>query len=108
LYVIVRSDLDPIGYQIPQAGHAITQFIFDHFDIAKNWHETSDYLVVLNIDNEEKLIELLNKANELNIKSSAYREQDLDMQYTAIALEPGIKTKKLCQNLKLALSYLNK
>lgn len=108
MYVVVRSDLEPIGYQLPQAGHAITSFIFTHTDIARNWHETSDYLVVLNIDNEEKLVKLMHKADELNIKSVGYREQDLDMQYTAACFEPGKLTKKLCQGLKLALSYLNK
>jgi len=64
--------------------------------------------VVLNIDNEEKLIELMEKANQLNIKYVGYREQDLDNQYTAACFEPGKQTKKLCTNLKLALSYLNK
>lgn len=48
----------------------------------------------------------MNQAEQLNIKTAAYREEDLDMQYTSIALEPGQKTKKLCQSLKLAMSNL--
>lgn len=44
------------------------------------------------------------KAESNNIKFSTYREPDLEDQYTAIALEPGKITKKLCQGLKLALS----
>lgn len=104
LYVIVRSDLNPIGYQLPQAIHSAVLWCFSFPEQARIWHEESDYLVVLNIDNEEKLIELFKKAKELEIDSVGYREQDLDMQYTAIALGPGRKTKKLCQGLKLAMS----
>lgn len=70
------------------------------------WYTESNYLVILNIENEEKLIDLLNKAKTLNIKSVGFREDDLDGQYTAIALAPCKETKKLCQNLKLALSSL--
>lgn len=79
-------------------------FCYTYKEIAQIWHETSDYLVVLNIANEEELIKLMNKAEELNIKTVGYREADLNNEYTAIALEPGPKTKKLVQNLKLALS----
>ena len=48
----------------------------------------------------------MGKAEELNIKFSAYREQDLGMQYTSVTLEPGLKTKKLCRGLKLAMSNI--
>jgi hypothetical protein len=47
---------------------------------------------------------LLKKAERLEIKSIGYREEDLDGQYTAIALGPGKKTKVLCRELKLAMS----
>lgn len=39
----------------------------------------------------------------LEIKLSVFREPDIDNQITAIALEPGTQTKKLCSNIKLAL-----
>ncbi len=97
--------MDP-GYQIPQAIHAAVHWCMTYPSESQIWFKESDYLVVLNIDNEEKLIELLNKAEQLNIKSVGFREDDLDGQYTAIALGPGKQTKKICQSLKLALSYL--
>lgn len=95
-----------MGYQLPQAIHSVVSFCYSHKEIAERWHKESDYLVVLNIDNEEKLIELMRKAEELNIKFEAYREEDIDMQYTSVTFEPGLKTKKLLQDLKLAMSNL--
>lgn len=106
MYVIVRSDLAP-GYQLPQSTHSAVSWIFKYPEESKSWHENSDYLIVLNIDNEAKLIELMEKAESLNIKSVGYREEDLDGQYTALCLEPGDVTKKLCRNLKLALSHFH-
>lgn len=107
MYIIVRSDLKPISYQLPQACHAVCSFIFEHMDLAKQWHEQSDYLVILNVNNEIEILNLLNKANELNIKNSVYREPDLNNEITAITLEPGINSKKLCQKLKLAMIDIN-
>lgn len=78
--------------------------MFDHPEQSKIWHETSDYIVVLNIDDEEKLKELMQKALEEKINFSSYKEPDLDNQYTAVAFEPNKKSKSLCRGLKLALS----
>lgn len=104
--MVVRSDLEPLGYQLPQAIHSVVSFCYSHKEIAERWHKESDYLVVLNIDNEDKLIELMHKAEELNIKFEAYREEDLDMRYTSATFESGPITKKLLQGLKLAMSNL--
>ena len=104
---MVRADILP-GYQMAQAAHSAIQFVFDHNEIAKIWHETSDYIVILNIDNEDKLKELMVEAERKNIKFSTYREPDLEGQYTAIAFEPSKKTKSLCRGLKLALFDLQK
>jgi len=42
-------------------------------------------------------------AKEKEIKFSIFREPDFDDEITAIALEPGRKSKKLCSKLNLAL-----
>lgn len=100
---MVRADIIP-GLQMAQATHSAIQFVFENMEIAKIWHETSDYIVMLNIDNEESLKKLMLEASNKNIKFSSYREPDIDNQYTAVAFEPCKKTKSLCRGLKLALS----
>lgn len=54
--------------------------------------------------NEQELVRLTEEAAKNEIKFSIFREPDIDNQITAIALEPGNKSKKLCSKLKLALS----
>ncbi len=63
----------------------------------------SNYIAVLNVANEYELHNLIEKAISAGIKFSVFREPDIDNQITAITFEPGIKSKKLCANLKLAL-----
>jgi len=101
--VITRSDLEP-GYQMVQSSHAAIQYVFEHPECAKNWFENSNYLGFLSVMNEQELIALSEQAAEKDIKFSIFREPDIDNAITAIALEPGNKSKKLCCNLKLALS----
>lgn len=103
LYVVTRSDLS-VGYQGVQSIHAGIQFVFEHPEFAKQWFDSSNYLGFLSVNDEHALSRLIEKAIELNIKFSVFREPDIDNQITAIALAPGAKSKKLCSNLKLALS----
>jgi peptidyl-tRNA hydrolase len=99
---VVRKDLPP-GLQLSQSCHAALHFMREHRDITEEWMSISDYIVILNIENEKELMQLVDKAKEHDIKVSIFREPDVDDQITAIALEPGIKSKKLCSNLPLAL-----
>ena len=102
LYVITRSDLDP-GYQAVQSMHALRQFTAEHPEIDKHWFEKSNYLGLLSVSNEHELNRLIEKASTQDIKFAVFREPDVDNQITAIAIEPGVKSKKLCSNLQLAL-----
>lgn len=86
-----------------QSIHAGIQFIFEYPEYAKNWYEQSNYLGFLSVPDEAALIGLIAKAKEQDIPCSVFREPDIDNQITAIALAPGMKSKKLCSNLKLAL-----
>lgn len=100
--MITRQDISP-GYQGVQSIHAAMQFAFEHPDINKEWYEKSNYLGFLSVPNETELCRLIEKADENNIRYSVFREPDINNQITAIAIEPGSKSKKLCSNLKLAL-----
>ena len=105
LYVVTRADLSA-GYQAVQSGHAAIQYIFEHPECAKNWFENSNYLGLLAVTNEQELVALVERAQHQEIKFSIFREPDIGNQITAIALEPGVKSKKLCSNLKLALKEI--
>ena len=105
MYVITRADLSA-GYQGVQAMHAAIQFMFEHPEAAKEWYEISNYLGFLSVANEQELRSLIEVAREQNIRFSVFREPDIDNQITAIALEAGRKSKKLCSHLQLALREL--
>lgn len=75
----------------------------EHPDINKEWFDKSNYLGFLSVANEIELNKIIDKATYHGIKCSIFREPDIGNEITAIALAPGIKTRKLCSNLKLAL-----
>lgn len=79
----------------------------EHPDIDKEWFEKSNYLGLLSVANEQELIALIEQAVAHGIAFSIFREPDIDNQITAIALEPGRKSKKLCSKLSLALRGTN-
>jgi hypothetical protein len=63
----------------------------------------SEYICILEIDNEQELVNLLEAAIEKNVPSASFNEPDFDNSLTAIALAPGQISKKLCSRLKLAM-----
>jgi len=83
--------------------HALRQFTADHPEIDKCWFERSNYLGLLSVKDEEELHGLIERAVSNNIRFSIFKEPDIGDRVTAIALEPGLLSKKLCSNLKLAL-----
>lgn len=102
LYIIVRNDLAP-GAQLAQSCHVAFSFSQEFPKITSHWMKESNYICVLSIENEQELVKLIDKARNLDLRFSIFRESDLEDQITAIALEPGERSRKLCRNLKLAL-----
>jgi len=92
-----------VGYQGVQSIHAAIQFAMEHPDINKEWFEKSNYLGFLSVANESELNKVIDKAICKGIQYSIFREPDIGNEITAIALAPGVKTRKLCSNFKLAL-----
>jgi hypothetical protein len=68
------------------------------------WYKQSNYIGFLSVTNEKELYKLIELAKQQDIKISIFREPDIGDQITAITLAPGLKSKKLCSKLKLALS----
>ena len=103
MYIVTRKDLSP-GAKAAQCCHALKQFGVENPQEDDTWFQTSNYLVLLETEDEESLQKLLSLAEMKGIKFSFFREPDFDNAITAAAFEPGGKTKRLCSKLKLALS----
>lgn len=65
--------------------------------------KNSNYICILEAENEQSLINLLEKAKSREIANSYFQEPDFENTVTAIALAPGEQSRKLCSNLRLAL-----
>lgn len=100
--IVVRKDLSP-GQCAVQCGHAAIDFIFEFPDIARHWHNTSNYLIFLEIENESELEGLIAKCRLNFLKVTEFREPDLGDSLTAIAIEPSDITQKLTKKLNLLL-----
>lgn len=90
-----------MGYQAAQSCHALTEFFIHHADVARLWHDNSNYIAVLSVENENELKNVLQKAEIKNIKYSYFCEPDLNNQLTAVVLEPGNISKQLSRNIGL-------
>ena len=86
-----------------QSCHVVFSFSQDHPEETKRWMSISNYIAVLNSSGEPDLHQLIELSDRQGIKYSIFREPDIGDQITAIAFEPGSKSKKLCSHLKLAL-----
>ena len=83
IYTITRSDLS-IGQKATQSNHASTQYLIDHSPHLKGeWNNGS--IICLELGSEKALKKWLNKLEANNIKTSIFREPDMDYQITAIA-----------------------
>ncbi len=83
LYVLVRKDL-PTSQQAVQAGHAIAEFLLR--EKPNDWDNGT--LVLLGVGSEFKLIEMAEKMEFRGIRSSGFREPDMENQLTAVAALP--------------------
>jgi peptidyl-tRNA hydrolase len=99
---VVKKDLKP-GDQLAQSCHACFQFASEHPHLTNEWIRDSNYICILEIDNEQELVTLYERALREDIPNSRFIEPDFDNALTALALGPGPQTKKLCSKLKLAL-----
>jgi len=103
LYLVTRADLSP-GAQAVQAAHALQQFNVEHPEVARAWHQESNYLALLAAPDEAGLALLLKKAQRRGLEASAFREPDFGDALTAIAIAPGADARALTRAFPLALS----
>lgn len=84
LYIITHSDL-PLKYQVPQSNHAAMEFAAQYPAEFLEWHKKSNSIIVLNCQNERKLVEFAQKLRDKGIKFSEFREPDIGDELTAIS-----------------------
>jgi len=89
---------------LAQGIHAALLFAKEHTEITEEWHLDSDYLAVLECENESQLSYFTDIAASKEIRYSVFREPDLNNQITAVAFEPGDAAKRLLRKLPLAMS----
>lgn len=86
-----------------QAVHGAFAFAVDHPGITREWHDVSNFLVVVAADDEQHLRMLADTAAACGVPCSLVIEPDLHDQATAVALAPTVEARRLCANLALAL-----
>lgn len=99
LYLIVRRDLSPSARAV-QLCHALRAFVEEHPAEDQVWFQQSNTLVLLEVDNEDCLRHLTEKAQAAGVSWALFREPDIGDQITAIAIAPT--GKKLVRGLPLA------
>lgn len=96
------------GQQAVQSAHAAIDFIFKYPHISKDWHELSNYFVILSVPTESELQRTAQTLEAADLLFSPFYEPDIDNQLTAIAIEPSEKAQRFCSRYKLALKESNK
>lgn len=101
LYVVVRKDM-PTGVQMAQQGHAISEYWCQHQSSAKEWHDLSNFICVLHIDNEPQLKRLMADAYDRYIPAAHFCEPDMNDAMTAGVIHHS--GKALVKDLQLAFA----
>lgn len=78
------------------------EFCLKHPELTREWHDKSNYIVILAVDNEDELASIIQRANARGILHTYFREPDLDNAITAVVLEPSLDSRKLSSHIKLA------
>lgn len=104
MYVITRRDLTP-GQQATQAVHAAFDFAISYPEISAKWRDESHFLVVLAAADQAELLHHTSLAWDRGLRYSLFTEPDMPVgeQITALVIEPGTETSRLCSNLPLCL-----
>ena len=99
---MTRSDLSS-GAQAVQSCHAFREFGAKHPDLEDRWYRGSNVLALLSVADESRLRCLLQQAAVAGIRYAEFYEPDQDGALTAVALEPGPRSRRLCRSLPLTL-----
>lgn len=107
LYTVTRRDM-PAGYQAVQSCHAYMEFSLEYPKLTRRWHDVSNYMGLLSVENERQLFDLYEAAVGAGVKCVPFYEPDVNWEMTALTLEPGAATVELVESLPLALREFKK
>lgn len=105
MYVVVRGDLDP-GRRAAQVAHAVVEMCLHHPQLAGSWHDDphGNYLIVLEAEDEEHLLEWFGEVGSHSITRELFREPDFGYDATAFAALPMPEMNPVFGELPLAYS----
>ena len=97
MYILVNDKLTK-SQRIPQASHAVSEYVFAYHNEVEDWIKNHKTMVVLQCS-ENKLKRLSHE-----LKSKEFIDSDLDYMLTAVAFEPMSKGEGDCffRNMRLA------
>ena len=99
-YIAVREDLDP-GLQLAQVAHVAIQAGNEWPIAMADWHEHSNNVVIVGVEDERALHELALIAS-VDVPVTVFTEPDLNDAATAMAIRPGPDGRRICSCLPLA------
>lgn len=91
-----------MAQQAVQSAHAAIDFVIKYPELSLIWHNKSNYLVVLSVKSQECLNSIINQLEKTNLKFISFVEPDLNNEITAVAIEPGDISRRLCSRFGLA------
>lgn len=100
--MVTRDDLPP-GAQAAQSVHAAFEFALVHPTITRAWHDISNHICVLAVQDEGDLHALLTETQSEDLPVVAFHEPDFGDALTAIAIAPSDVSARICSRLPLAL-----
>lgn len=84
-----------------QSAHAAINFCFEHPSRAGPWFTNSNYLALLEAENEQALYKIVRKCDKAGLYYTEFREPDIGNRLTALAIEPAPGTKRITAHLPL-------
>lgn len=102
LYVVTRRDLSP-GAQAVQGMHALVEYSMYHKEAYLEWFRESNHLCFLSVGDEKELDALCGTLFTHDVVHTMFREPDMGMSLTAVAIEATDRASELVKKLKLAL-----
>lgn len=99
MVVITRADLSK-GYQSQQSTHSIADFAYEFPQSFKDWKETSNSIICLQVKDESQLLDYYNRLSKLT-NVVKFTEPDLNDESTSICLYADKDVRKKVSSLPL-------